>query len=347
MFPEQNPDPILRIQLDGTLLYANGSSRTLLEEWRVEVGQTVPSEVRVAAQRSIDTGQVQELDVICGTDIFGLRFAPIPAGPYVNIYGRNVTTERAAHAEVERLNRDLEHRVRRRTEELETINGELESFTYSVSHDLRAPVRSLHGFSAALVEDYGDRLDARAHDFLRRIQAAARRMESLIDDLLQLSRITKTKMDLTTVDLGAMARDIAGRLRETAPSRTVTFVIPDRIVVRGNAPLLRVVMDNLLRNAWKFTGPREDARIEFGCQEEDGRPVFFVRDNGVGFDMTYAEGLFGVFQRLHSVDEFPGTGVGLATVHRAVARHHGRIWAEAEVGRGATFFFTIQPEVPS
>ncbi len=225
---------------------------------------------------------------------------------------------------------------------LEKANKEMEAFAYSVSHDLRAPLRGIDGFSQALLEDYPDKLDEQGKNYLQRVRSAAQRMGVLIDDLLSLSRVTRSDMRQEAVDLSALAQSIAEEFRETQPERHVAFIITPGLTVSGDVRLLRVLIENLLSNAWKFTGHHPQARIEFGVTQIDGKETFFVRDNGAGFDMTYANKLFGVFQRLHSQDEFPGTGVGLATVQRIVHRHGGKVWAEGAVGKGATFYFTLK-----
>jgi two-component system sensor histidine kinase/response regulator len=223
---------------------------------------------------------------------------------------------------------------------LEAANKELETFSYSVSHDLRAPLRTITSFSQILVEEHGDKLDERGREHLARVQEGARRMAELIDDLLQLARVTRTALQKTSVDLTKLARVVAAELRETAPDRAVEFVIQDGLSAIGDAKLLRVVFDNLLGNAWKFTA-RVAARIEVGSSHGASEPVYYIRDNGAGFDMKFASNLFGPFQRLHSDADFAGTGIGLATVQRIIHRHGGRIWAEGMVGRGATIHFTL------
>jgi len=230
-----------------------------------------------------------------------------------------------------------------RTAELQAVNQELEAFAYSVSHDLRAPLRAMDGFSQALVEDYSDKLDAQGRDFLSRISNGSRRMGQLIDDLLRLSRTTRGTVERKNVDLSELARRTVDELRARDPGRQIDFVATPDLVVEGDSRLLGVAFDNLLGNAWKFTGKNAAAKIEFGVDTRDGGPVYFVRDNGVGFDMAYAGKLFAPFQRLHRQDEFEGTGIGLATVARVVHRHGGKIWAESVLGQGATMFFTLQP----
>jgi signal transduction histidine kinase len=250
---------------------------------------------------------------------------------------------------------ELEQRVAERTHELEernealrrnaaellAANTELDAFAYSVSHDLRAPLRSIDGFSQVLLEDYAPRLDDAGRDSLHRVRAASQRMGVLIDDLLKLARVTRTELRTEVVELSAMAREIATELQRSAPERQVDFAIAPGITARGDLRLLRVVLENLLRNSWKYTAKQPRPRIEFGVLTDNGERVFTVRDNGAGFDMKYADKLFGVFQRLHSAADFEGTGVGLATVRRIVTRHGGRIWAEGTVDQGATFYFTL------
>lgn len=227
--------------------------------------------------------------------------------------------------------------------ELEEANMELESFSSSVSHDLRSPLRSIDGFSQALLEDYEDSLDETGRDYLRRIRAAGERMDRLLADLQRLSRLSGSEMRDELVDLSQIVHELADELQAREPDRQVEFVIAGDVAVEGDRFLLRAAMDNLVRNAWKFTSKHARATIEFGVTRQEGEPVYFVRDDGAGFDMRYAHKLFSPFQRLHGADEFEGTGIGLATVQRIVHRHGGRIWAEGEVEHGATFFFTLAP----
>jgi signal transduction histidine kinase len=246
-----------------------------------------------------------------------------------------------SRARIEELNADLERRVIERTGQLEAANKELEAFSYSVSHDLRAPLRGIDGFSQALVEEYADRLDEPGRHYLTRVRAAARHMAHLIEDLLNLSRVTRSELHRVMVDLSAIGRAVATELQRTQPDRRVTFEIEPGLTVYGDPGLLRVALENLLGNSWKFTRKHAGARIELGSTRRDGEPIFFVRDDGAGFDMAYADKLFQPFQRLHSTEEFEGTGIGLATVQRIVHRHAGRVWGEGAVERGATFYFTI------
>jgi light-regulated signal transduction histidine kinase (bacteriophytochrome) len=240
-----------------------------------------------------------------------------------------------------RAHDELEQRVADRTAQLDAANKELEAFSYSVSHDLRAPLRSIDGFSLALLEDYANRLDDEGRDYLQRIRAATQRMGMLIDDLLNLSRVTRAEIRKEAVNLSTLAHSVAAGLQETQPERHIEFRIEDHLEARADARLVLVIFENLLGNACKFTSKRISACIEFGKTNHNGSSAYFVRDNGAGFDSTYANRLFGAFQRLHASAEFPGTGIGLATVQRIVHRHGGEIWAEGAVEKGATFYFTL------
>jgi PAS domain S-box-containing protein len=291
------------------------------------------------------------------------ELAPHPDGPHTyitvkypitDLAGRpyaicgistDITTLKRAEEQVRQLNTDLERRVRERTGELEASTRELDAFAYSVSHDLRAPLRAVAGFSDLLLEDYHDRLDETGRDYLRRVLAATDRMGQLIDDLLDLSRATRTELTRQPVNLTAMSRRIVAELLgpdpDPAAGPAVQIAIDDDLRAVGDPALLGLVLQNLISNAWKFTAKEPQPRIHVGSCENDGARTFFVRDNGAGFDMAFAGKLFAPFQRLHTVDEFPGTGIGLATVQRIVHRHGGRIWAEGAVDGGATFYFTL------
>jgi PAS domain S-box-containing protein len=248
---------------------------------------------------------------------------------------------REAERELAAMNLGLERRVLERTLELEAANRELEAFSYSVSHDLRAPLRALDGFSLALIEDYGEQLDDTAMDYLARVRGASQRMGQLIDDLLMLSQVTRREMDHERVDLSALARDTIADLREAQPERVVHTHVQDGLSADGDPALLRVVLQNLLVNAWKFTSRMPEAHVEVGVEQCEGDAAYFVRDDGAGFDAAYVGKLFTPFQRLHGADEFPGTGIGLATVKRIVQRHGGTVWAVGAVDCGATFYFTL------
>jgi PAS domain S-box-containing protein len=302
--------------------------------------------------------------------LINVRFTESQEGMcYLEGFIIDITDRKLAEKEILRLNAELEKDVTARTKELhdsqlallnlvddlnqsaknialalqtlEATNKELEAFSYSVSHDLRAPLRGMDGFSQTLLEDYGDKLDATGKNYLERIRAGTQRMGSLIDDMLKLSQVTRVEFKRESVDLSKMVRTILLTVRRNNPARDVKVSIQKDIIIDGDRHLLEIALTNLIDNAWKFTGKTKNARIEFGTLLKDGKPVIFIRDNGVGFDMAYVDKLFGAFQRLHTTAEFPGTGIGLATVQRVIHRHGGKIWAEGKVGKGAVFYFTL------
>ena len=250
---------------------------------------------------------------------------------------RDNTERRQATEEIARLNHNLQANV----VALRAVNKELEAFSYSVSHDLRAPLRSINGFSQALLEDYGEKLDATGSSYLQRVRAATQRMGQLIDDMLALSQVTRTEMNHANVDLSELACVVGNEVQLAIRNQTVEFTVQAGLTACCDGRLLKVVLENLLGNAWKFTAKRATANVEFGATQIDGETVYFVRDDGAGFDTRYADKLFGAFQRLHAMNEFAGTGIGLATVARIIHRHNGRVWAEGAVESGATFYFTL------
>lgn len=269
------------------------------------------------------------------SDISGQWFEghAYPRSNRLEVYIRNINKRKLA-----------EDALRRYTAELEAANRELESFSYSVSHDLRAPLRSLDGFSLAILEDYGDKLDERGKEYVQRIRSSAQLMGQLIDDLLNLSRVIRAEINITEINLSEMAEETARELTATQPERQVEFKICPGMECHADRNLIKVVLGNLLGNAFKFTGQCARAEIEVGLEKTANRCTYFVRDNGAGFDMLYADKLFKPFQRLHSIKEFQGTGIGLATVQRIINRHGGNIWAKGEVGKGATFYFDLNDQ---
>ena len=300
-----------------------------------------PAYALIAAARTLGQGNLQARTQLSPTpDEFG-QLAKSLDEMAASLEQRDQKL-RAAEHETRLLNNDLEQRVLDRTAQLNTANKELEAFSYSVSHDLRTPLRSIDGFSQALLDDNSDHLDPEGKDHLHRIRAATQRMGHLIDDLLNLAHVTRTPMHHEAVDLSALVKRIAAELRSEKPERIVRIDIQPGLITQGDPSLLRVLLENLLSNAWKFTGKTESAHIELGKATQTAiEQTFFIRDNGAGFDMSYVENLFGAFQRLHNASEFPGTGIGLATAQRIVSRHGGRISAEGIVGKGAVFYFTL------
>ena len=253
----------------------------------------------------------------------------------------DITESKQAEDKIRTMNEKLEERVRERTSQLEASNRELDAFSYSVSHDLRGPLNRIEGFSQALLEDCAAQLDQQGHDYLRRISNSSRQMTELIDDLLKLSKVSQMKINHEPVEISALVNVCFKELRAREPQRNIEIVVTPGLIVEGDTALLRIVLENLIGNAWKFTRQAEKARIEFGKTETDGQSIYYIRDNGAGFDMKHANKLFTAFQRLHSEQEFSGTGIGLNIVSRIINRHGGKVWAEGEPGKGACFYFTL------
>jgi PAS domain S-box-containing protein len=356
---ETTPDIVATLDLDGYLTYCNKTGRQMLgrgeqdeitgrkifdfyPDWakRIIQEEVVPAAVRNGTWSGETSFKGRDGHEIPVSQVFIVHKRPDGSVSHLSTIARDISETKQVEEQISSLNEDLE----RRALELSAANKELEAFAHSVSHDLRAPLRRIHGFSQALLEDYADSLDRQGREYLERLYGSSEQVTQLIDDLLDLSRITRSEMRRQRVDLSALAQTIASDLQKTTIERQVEIVIQAGMTVKGDPRLLQVMLANLLDNAWKFTGKQAMSRIEFGSLRARGEHTFFVRDNGAGFDMAYADKLFDPFQRLHSQAEFPGTGIGLATVQRIVHRHGGQIWAEGEVGKGAAFYFTLSKD---
>ena len=315
--------------------------------WPRELATHFNEHDRYVIEKGLPLFKQEELISAVGKPPRWLMTAKIPLrdvnGTVIGLVGigHEISESKLAIQEINRLNAELEQRVDERTSQLAAVVKELEAFSYSVSHDLRSPLRSMEGFSSALLEDYGSQVDEIGRDYLIRIKSAAQRMSQLIDDMLKLSRITRSDLHRSEINLSDLASSVAAEIQSGAPDRKVVWVVRPLMTINGDPNMLRIVLVNLLGNAWKFTSRHETAHIEVNMMEKEGRPVYYVRDDGAGFDMAYATKLFGPFQRMHGASEFEGSGIGLATVQRVVMRHGGKVWAESQVENGTTIYFSL------
>jgi signal transduction histidine kinase len=343
---------LFRTQDDWMAAVRSGEGKARMDAIRATLDSIVVEEYRRANLRGLEAERAGHMVLVLGGAwalAVGVLLAWLSRRQLLTLardYESSLSQVRAQTEALRASEARLEARVAQRTAELSSANRELESFSYSVSHDLRSPLRAIDGFSQALREDEGERLSPEGLQLLGRLQAAATRMGELIDDLLLLSRVTRADLQHEPVDLSALAASVAEQLRQQEPGREVTVSLQPGLMAQGDARLLRVLMENLLGNAWKFTSKRPGARIEFFAETLGGVTHYAVRDNGVGFDMAYAGKLFSPFQRLHKASEYPGTGIGLATVQRIVQKHGGHIEAQAMLGEGALFRFTLQEALP-
>jgi light-regulated signal transduction histidine kinase (bacteriophytochrome) len=314
--------------MDGNVMYANPRAKMLFPD--LAQGSKHPFLLDLVNKIHGVKINTFTKDINIGNSWYEQTLSYVPSSKTYLLYARDIT-----------IRKKVEEEVKHRTIELEAVNKELESFSYSVSHDLRAPLRSMAGFSTALLEDYSEKLDDKGKQYLKHIQDSSELMAHLIDDLLKLSRVTRTDINYDKVNLSDMAQKVVDELAKAEPTRKMRVIITPDVIAFGDRNLLRLVLDNLIGNAWKFSSKVGEPRIEIGTIEFKGKLTYFVRDNGVGFDMAYADKLFKPFQRLHRASEFPGTGIGLATVQRIIRRHGGEVWVKSKLGEGATFFFTL------
>lgn len=361
---ENSPDNIARYDVNCRTIYVNPTLEKTLGHPASEMLGPTPAEAALIDEsreyyekvaQVLETGKDAEMDIIMPDKGEGMRFHNIRfvaergadgAITGVLAIGRDVTERKQAEKDIQKINQELEQRVVERTTQLEAANRELEAFAYSVSHDLRAPLRHIDGFLELLQKRTVEMLDERSQHYMDTISDAAKRMGVLIDDLLAFSRMGRREMAQKPVELGVLVQEVIREYEPETQGRLIHWHIADLPTVTGDLAMLRAVLANLIANALKFTQQRQPAEIEIGyLPNQNAETIFFIRDNGSGFDMAYADKLFGVFQRLHRVDEFEGSGIGLANVRRIIDRHGGRTWAEGQVNQGATFYFSLPQSI--
>jgi len=375
-FPTENPNPVLRISKDGTLLYHNRASESLLKQWHYKEGKPLRDRWFQFVLDALEDDDIKTTETNIGDKIISLTFAPIVEKGFVNVYGLDTTERKRAEEELTKHREHLEELVKERTKELEektktleksqqalvfitedvnearakleninkkleTSNKDLEAFAYSVSHDLRGPLRAISGFTRILMEDYVGKLDAEGKRLGGIIQQNSKKMGQLIDDLLDFSRMGRASMSFSEINMKKMAHALYHEATNAEMRKRITFTIADLSKAEGDNNMMRQVWMNLISNAVKFSAHREHAVISVSCQEEENKLTYCIKDNGAGFNMKYKDKLFGVFQRLHTEKEFEGTGVGLALVQRIIYRHGGEVWAIGEVDNGAAFYFSL------
>lgn len=333
-FPTENPNPVLRISKDGTVLYHNYASESLLEHWHHKEGKPLQDRWFQFVLDALKDDDIKTVETEISDKIISLTFAPIVEKGFVNVYGLDITERKRAEEELIKHRKHLEELVKERT-------TELEAFAYSVSHDLRGPLRAIIGFTRILMEDYVEKLDAEGKRLGGIIQQNTKKMGQLIDDLLAFSRAGRASMSFSEIDMKEMANAIYHEATNAEVRKRITFTIADLSKAEGDTNMMRQVWMNFISNAIKFSAHRKQAVISVSCQEEENKLIYYIKDNGAGFNMKYKDKLFGVFQRLHSEKEFEGTGVGLALVQRIIYRHNGEVWANGEVDNGAAFYFSL------